>query len=134
MTSPEIASSVRDRKFSRSAEHPRVSVVMTLTQLPTSPFERLDALSHHDGAAVESLLVCAAGIAESMRGIAGLRAIRVVSAPASSTLEDMRALGALSAKGDVIVILGEHDRFDDSRLPVLMNAAIKSESPARRST
>jgi hypothetical protein len=34
----------------------------------------------------------------------------------------MRALGVLSAKGDVIVILGEHDPFDGARLQVLMSA------------
>ena len=123
MTSPTIVSTIRDLKPTGRADHPRVSVVLTSAHAADSVVDRLDTLAQHGVMAVESLLVCPPGVADTVRSAASRRGIRMLVAPAESSIEDMRALGVMSAKGDVIVILGEHDTFDKVRLQVLMSTA-----------
>ena len=122
MTSPKILTTIRDIRPARTAEHPRVSVVMTSTHAADGMVDRPDTSGQQDMTVVESLLVCPPGVADAIRGAASRRGIRMLVAPWGSSVKDMRALGVLSAKGDVIVILGEDDTFDSARLQVLMSA------------
>jgi ABC-type uncharacterized transport system substrate-binding protein len=123
MTSPTIVTTSRDIKPTKSAEHPRVSVVTTSTHATDGVVDRLETLGQQGLMLIESLLVCPAGVADAIRGAASRRGIRILVAPSGSSVEDMRALGVLSAKGDVIMILGNHDTFDSVRLQALMSAA-----------
>jgi hypothetical protein len=123
MTSPTIVTTNRDLKPTGRADHPRISVVLTSAHAADGVVDRLDTFAQHGVMTIEPLLVCPPSVADTIRGAASRRGIRMLVAPAESSIEDMRALGVMSAKGDVIMILGEHDTFDTGRLQVLMSSA-----------
>src|SRR5690349_20210094 len=130
MTSPTIVPTIRDLRPAGRAEHPRVSIVLASAHTADGVVDRLETLSQHGVTAVESVLVCLPGVADAIRSAASRRGIRMLVAPPETSVEDMRALGVMSAKGDVIMILGEHDIFDRVRLHELMSTPRHGETSA----